>query len=106
ESAPTGQMSRKGGPGRSRALPGISSREESSSGVYGSTTIVQVYVSGGRLVSVSEVSHPWVGVESFDPMSVLLESTQLMVALVSPDPLSLKLTWMSESGALVKVAVA
>jgi hypothetical protein len=72
----------------------------------GSITTVHVYVSGTRSVFVSDVSQPEMGVPSFDPISPSIESTQSIVALVSPEPPSRKLTWMSASGGLWKVAVA
>src|SRR5437879_4967100 len=70
---------------------------------YGSIVIVHVTTVGAAtFVTVRDVSHPVAAVLS--PVPVVL--SQLMVADVSVDPPSRKLTWMSESGALVKVAVA
>jgi hypothetical protein len=67
-------------------------------------TMVQVTVRGDGSIAMSscvtDTSQPVAGVVSGD-VPVLLHTID--VALVSPDPPSRKLTWISASGALVNV---
>ena len=74
---------------------------------YGSITIVQVTVRGEGSIAmpscVTESSQPVAGVV----LGAVPVSAQVIdVALVSPEPPSRKFTWISASGAFVKVTTA
>src|SRR5437879_1760 len=62
--------------------------------------MVQWMTAGETPVTLFDVSQPVAGVVEPVPSAL----SQVIVALVSPDPPSRKLTWISESGGLVKTA--